>query len=453
MDKPLAGGYKQDDSLEAILALNIGDFILEHFISEDLLGKINTRIAEDSQKLMRQLEELMELYSVEKTLGILGGVSRPNGSEGVTVSYDNIALTLKDLFQVDACHLFLKNPSADPMGESHLVLLGTSVQPAPASYESIFFSTQGSNILLQPYLGSQPVVLEPQGKDRLNWHPMEALNQQTVQTLMAVPLAEGRKPLGLLLLESYSARSFGSELKELATATAQTFVTASRLHQLLLATRDEVSQFAGDTNELVNLRAQITENIADLGIHQQEFLQALSHAVDARHEFSQGHSQHVARIARAVAEAMELNEKTIDLVYYAGLLSALGKLSIPDALMAKSDSLTESERVHWHNHPQAGASLLSRIHFLSEVIPYVYTYQERWDGTGGPEGLSGRSIPLGSRILAVADGYYAMTQERPYRGEALSHHDALAVLQREAGSKWDPAVVDAFSKISPDAWM
>ena len=93
------------------------------------------------------------------------------------------------------------------------------------------------------------------------------------------------------------------------------------------------------------------------------------------------------------------------------------------------------------NHPNVGVSILMSINFLSEVVPYINYHKERWDGKGEPEGLKGQSIPLGSRIIALADAYSAMTSDRTYRS-ALSKEKALEIIKQEAGSKWDPEVVD-----------
>lgn len=453
MDKSLteSESFRNNKSMEAIMALNIGDFVAEHFISEDLLGKINLRIANDPGKLVRQLEELIEIYSVDKTLGLLGGLTQSQSPSGV-VLYDDIAQTLCDMLQVNACHIFKRVTSRDA-SDDYLMLVGTSLDEKGLNHESITIPIQSKNVVLGAYLESRTMVLEPGGKDRLDWHPIATLHQDKVKTFMATPLSEGRKRFGLILFESYQPCSFGPELFALAEATARTFVTATRLHQLLETSRRELARSSTDANELINLRAQVTENIADLGINQQEFLEALSNAIDARNHFTRGHSKCVAEISRNVAEAMALNEKTVDLVYYAGLMSALGKMNLPQELMAKKEQLTSQERQQLKSQPQEGVDFLSRMNFLSEMLPYLQSAQERWDGTGEPEKLSGKSIPLGSRILAVADAYYSMTRERPYRETPLTHEEAMANLHREAGSKWDPSVVDALSKISVDSLL
>lgn len=450
MDKPVAPtGFDKDepgrDPLEAIYALNIGDFVAESFISDDLLDKISTRLADDPSRLRAQLEELIHIYSIDKTLGLLG-----LDSQDGFIIYDSIASTLCQMFQLDACHLF--QTARKENGEDYLTLTGTSRQLDGQSRWDIGIPARANNFLSDSYRGFETNVVNDL-KRIPNWHPLERLEQQQVKSVLATPLREGSKALGLLVLESYTPLEFPNETVRLAGATAKVFVTSMRLQHLVAEAQTKVSQGVTDVNSLLNMRAQITESIADLGVHQQEFVEALSNAVDARHHFTQGHSRMVGELARAIAEEIGLNEKTVDLTYLAGLVGSLGKVDIPRDVIDKKEALRPEEWDRLRDHPNVGVSLLVKINFLSEIVPYVHSQNERWDGSGGPEGLKGMSIPLGSRILAVANAYYAMTQERPYRGEKMSHADALKTLQQEAGAKWDPLVVEALSRISPDSWL
>lgn len=430
------------DPLEAIYALNIGDFVAESFISDDLLTKISERMADDPGKLKAQLEELIHIYSIDKTLGVLG----LDAQSGFLI-YDSIASTLEQMFQVKACHLF--QTSTKETGEQSLSLTGTSLELDRSQRWEVSIPAKSNDILIDVLQGYETRVFNDISKVP-NWRPNARLNQQQTKSLMATPLREGGKSMGVLVFESSEPMDFPEEVVALADMTAKVFVTGMRLQQLVAEAQDKITASQRDINKLLNMRAQITESIADLGIHQQEFVEALSRAVDARHNFTRGHSMQVGELARSIAETLELNEKTIDLTYMAGLLGSVGKVHIPQEIINKKDSLSPAEWEQLRDHPNVGVSLLVKINFLSEVVPFVHSQNERWDGSGSPEKLKGRSIPLGSRILAVANAYYAMTQERPYRGEPLSHADALKTLQREAGSKWDPLVVEALTKISPD---
>ena len=140
------------------------------------------------------------------------------------------------------------------------------------------------------------------------------------------------------------------------------------------------------------------------------------------------------------------NYKQTDLIYYAGLLQNIGQITLDEGLLNKKDKLTELEWKQLEESPNAGVSLLMNINFLSEVVPYISYKQERWNGSGGPEGLEGFSIPLGSRIISVADAYQAMTEDRAHRA-AMTKEQAIETLNKEAGIKWDPAIVEILQKV------
>ena len=164
--------------------------------------------------------------------------------------------------------------------------------------------------------------------------------------------------------------------------------------------------------------------------------------MDEKGQYKVAHSQNTADLSRKLCKQLGLNEKTTDLIYYAGLLQNIGKITLPESLFSNKGKLSKEEWEKLQNHPNVGVNLLMNINFLSEVIPYIHYHKERWDGRGEPEGLKGNSIPFGSRIIAVADAYTAMTSDRSYR-KAMAKDEALKVIKDEAGVKWDPIVVNA----------
>ena len=134
------------------------------------------------------------------------------------------------------------------------------------------------------------------------------------------------------------------------------------------------------------------------------------------------------------------------MIYYAGLLQNIGKITLPESIFATNGKLSDEDFKKIQNHSNVGVNLLMNINFLSEVVPYITYQKERVDGSGAPEGLKGQSIPFGSRIIAVADAYSAMTSDRPYR-KAMPAEKALEIMKEEAGTKWDVDVVNALAQI------
>ena len=171
---------------------------------------------------------------------------------------------------------------------------------------------------------------------------------------------------------------------------------------------------------------------------------SLAHAVDARDAYTGSHSYMVGELAARVARRMGLDSESIELTRLAGSLHDLGKLAIPEEILRKPGPLNEAERLVLERHPQIGYRMLDSLG-VEPVATWVLHHHERWDGRGYPEQKAGDSIPLGARILFVADAYDAMTTDRVYRGR-LSHDRAMAELERCAGTQFDPDVVAAFKQ-------
>ena len=169
---------------------------------------------------------------------------------------------------------------------------------------------------------------------------------------------------------------------------------------------------------------------------------SLAHAVDARDAYTGRHSYVVAELSARVAQLLGLDAEEVELVRLAGSLHDLGKLAIPSEILRKPDALNESELLVLRRHPQIGYRILRSLG-VEPVSTWVLHHHERWDGRGYPHGLGGEDIPLGSRILFVADAYDAMTSDRIYR-EHVAHEDAIAELERCAGTQFDPQIVAVF---------
>ena len=170
---------------------------------------------------------------------------------------------------------------------------------------------------------------------------------------------------------------------------------------------------------------------------------SLVHAVDSRDRFMRGHSEEVARLAVQTARRLNWSGSDLEFLELAGLLHDVGKLSIPETVLAKTKPLTSSERDLIEKHPFYGANIVKPVKGLGRVVPWILHHQEHWDGAGYPDRLSRKDIPLGAGIIAVAEAYTVMTTEMPYR-QAMNSRKALETLQQEAGRQFNPEVVDAF---------
>jgi len=170
---------------------------------------------------------------------------------------------------------------------------------------------------------------------------------------------------------------------------------------------------------------------------------ALAAAVDVKDHYTYGHSRKVNTYAVALAESLGLPSDEVSRISTSALLHDIGKIGIPDRILNKTGALDADEWEAIKSHPKLGANIVGNVPDLAPCVGNILYHHERWDGTGYPEGLRGKSIPLGARILAVADSFAAMASARPYR-DALSDGEALHLLQEGAGTQFDAELVTVF---------
>ncbi len=178
-------------------------------------------------------------------------------------------------------------------------------------------------------------------------------------------------------------------------------------------------------------------------------LLGLANALEAKDPYTRGHSERVGAWSRRLAGALDLAPADVEAVAQAGLLHDIGKIGVPEAVLGKRGPLEDHEWEHMRRHPLVGAQIVAPFDFLSAGALIIRHHHERWDGSGYPDGLVGQSIPLGARIVAVADVYDALTSTRPYRA-ALPHDAALEHIFGEAGRTLDAQVAAVFVRLARD---
>lgn len=180
-----------------------------------------------------------------------------------------------------------------------------------------------------------------------------------------------------------------------------------------------------------------TEELRSLNIN---IVTALSDAIETRDPYTKGHSERVATYAVEIARNYGWDDYEIERVRTAGILHDIGKVGIPDAVLLKPGNLSKREYDIMKLHPEMSAAIVTEIESFSDLVPWIRYHHENFDGSGYPYGLAGNDIPLGSRIIAVADAFDAMTSDRPYR-KGLPINQVRAIFEEGAGSQWDPEVV------------
>jgi len=174
-------------------------------------------------------------------------------------------------------------------------------------------------------------------------------------------------------------------------------------------------------------------------------LEGMADTVDLRDPYTGGHSRRVTEMSERILHELRIprDGANMPLILAAARLHDIGKIGIPDHVLNKPGALTPEERLIMETHPEKGADLLAQYPDFARGVAIVRHHHERWDGTGYPHRLRGAEIPFGARVIAVADGYDAMTSDRPYR-PAMTPQKAAEILRGGRGTQWDPTIVDAF---------
>jgi HD-GYP domain-containing protein (c-di-GMP phosphodiesterase class II) len=175
-------------------------------------------------------------------------------------------------------------------------------------------------------------------------------------------------------------------------------------------------------------------------------MQALAYAIEAKDVYTRGHSERVKNYSVALAERLGLSEHETMVIGHAAVLHDIGKVKVSGHIIQKPNPLTEDEYSDMREHPAFGETIIQGISFLQKTKPLIRHHHERWDGKGYPDGLKGEEIPLGARIIAVADVYDALTFQRPYR-EGATTEQAFLQLREGRGRFLDPELVETFIDI------
>ena len=301
----------ESDPLEEIFALNLGDFISEHLISDELVQKISKKNVDKHASLKKQLQELISIYSLDNTLKILGFSSKED-----YVIYNAIAKTIKQMLEIDACHVFLSKENAMGLNttKNDLLLVGSSLNFKDDIYEAeIGYRYDDKSYVSKAYNNNKTIEIKDSTKDE-NFKAILLLSEDKVKYYLAVPMFNNMQKVGVIVVENYSDKNLSEEFKELLTVTARLFATSMSLEKLTEDTAQLINQEDVTISQLQNNRAELTALIGDLSSEQQWFVENLARAVDAKSSFKNNYSHDVADLAKEISTKLGLNEKTKDLI-------------------------------------------------------------------------------------------------------------------------------------------
>jgi response regulator RpfG family c-di-GMP phosphodiesterase len=263
-------------------------------------------------------------------------------------------------------------------------------------------------------------------EDYSTWPDRAALYAGTdIRSVVAVPIEWRDEILGALHVEHPEPAQFAGEEAELVTLFAEQAAVAIANARLIDGLKDAAEELTASYDAT---------------------LEGWVRALDLRDQETEGHTQRVTELTLRLACAMGLNGDELRDVRRGALLHDIGKIGIPDRILRKPGPLTTEEHAIMRRHPEFARDMLEPIAHLRPALAIPYSHHERWDGSGYPEGLAGDEIPLAARIFTVVDVYDAMHSNRPYR-QGLPRNRIVAYLRENAGSKFDPMVVEAFLEV------
>jgi HD-GYP domain-containing protein (c-di-GMP phosphodiesterase class II) len=210
--------------------------------------------------------------------------------------------------------------------------------------------------------------------------------------------------------------------------------------------RNEIGDLAYTFNhmsrELASYDGENRRLIAALERGYLDTLRSLAGAIDAKDPYTRGHAERVAGLSVEIGAELGLDGDALAALEYGGILHDMGKIGIPDAILAKESPLSDTEMALVRAHPVVGAEIVADVAFLAAALPAIRSHHERWDGRGYPDRLAGEAIPLLARIVNAADTWDACTSNRPYQ-VAIAPGDVVGILAALRGTQLDPAVHDA----------
>ena len=242
-----------------------------------------------------------------------------------------------------------------------------------------------------------------------------------VRSAMCAPLVSRNGVLGLVYVDSHKANSFVR--RDLALFSALALKVAIAVDN-----------------------ARLYDDLRSLFYNTVE---TLVRTIQAKDQYTAGHSTRVSRYALMIADKLGMSTKEKHQLYLAAMLHDIGKIGVPDDLLNRPGKLSDAEMERVRSHVQVGASMIEMLGEMHSIVPLIRHHHENWDGSGYPEGLNGEQIPLVSRIIAVADMYDAMTSDRPYR-KRRTHQFAVDEIIKASGVQIDPKVAEAFLDVLKD---
>jgi HD-GYP domain-containing protein (c-di-GMP phosphodiesterase class II) len=419
-------GFLSSDQLHRLCDANELDY--QAMVSQAIQTESSSLVSPQEAARLSEMLAWMQQDSqeIERRGGELHTMSRQLGD-----TYEELSLLYKlstnmtvdqppELFLTEACR-----EMQQVIGVKWMALQLTDTEPrlnklsgkifiaGESQAEQARLSRIGMQLLTDHQLEGHPRVV-----DDVTTLRVPGLSQLTNEMLM-ISLLRENKPLGMLF---GSDKIDGSHISSIDSKLCNSLVSSMSIFiENMMLYEDMHSMFMGT-------------------------LHALTNSIDAKDNYTHGHSERVALMSRMLAEAAGLDPHQVERVYIAGLVHDVGKIGVPEAVLCKPGKLTEEEFRLIKLHPEIGGRILQDIRQMQDLIPGVLYHHERWDGRGYPHNLRGKEIPIFGRLIGLADSFDAMSSNRTYR-QALDHQQVISEIRRCAGTQFDPELAQVFTHL------
>ncbi|MBI5555630.1 MAG: HD domain-containing protein [Elusimicrobia bacterium] len=391
---------------------------------EALLDKQALAAGTGKNRLAALEENLNQQIDKNNKLSIFPNIAKSLGSGADREQIlSSIPEEITKTWKVQRCGLYLWEEELETL----VLKYGAGYEPNLINRLSF---KKGEGLIGWAAVESKPVRLvdpvnDPRFKDKYNQLLKNESKNLTFKAMLLVPVNIGEKSLGVIEVINYHGWK-------------------DRVSQQVFSAEDEHMLYT-----LANQIALFLQTVVNYEESREAYLdiiRSLVNAIEARDPYTRGHSEQTTKYAVSIARRLDLPAESIEVVRCAANLHDIGKIGIKETILKKAKKLTADEYSHIKNHPFMGAQILKPIKSLQEVIPIVYHHHERYDGKGYLDGLQRDEIPVGARILSVADAFEAMTSDRPYH-KGLLKEEAREQLKKAAGSQFDPRIVNAFLEV------
>ncbi len=402
-------GYGTVDTAVEAIKLGAFDYITKPFKMEELLNVINRAFIQlrlEHENI--RLKEVMNLYELSEAVN-------------QSLNLENVLRAIADAaakeLDADIVSILLEQPEEF---EARLTEQFIYPDPGPDAPEGVGNIDQEQ---LLERLENKPYLIIPTAQLRRFFKRLPG--RRGLSSLLIVPIKIKDKVIGSVDVYSYRQNYHFSEGQA----------------KLLVILADRAAQAIENARLYQNLSRTFRETI-----------EGLVTALEAKDKYTSGHSRRVTEYALLIGKAIKLSPPDLEKIEWAGLLHDIGKIGIRLEALNKPGKITREEHEMFKDHTIMAKQIIEQIHFLKEIVPLVYHHHENYDGTGYPDKIKGSLIPLGARILAIADTYDAMTSDRPYR-KAMDQKDAIKELRRCASTQFDPSLVDIFIRELERNWQ